>query len=485
MNAIDLVSYDLLEPQDIEQFKTGRVVICNNIYDGSYTGCRFDILQHLQVKANIIAPLFLGNELLGLLCVQQCSEPRNWQPQEIALFKQAQAQTNLALQQAHLIEQLKRARQEAELGRQKAIEFAQVEQARQVAELASLEQRQQKEELQHQVLTLLQDIEGSADGDFTVRANVTEGTIGTVADFFNAIIENLRQIVRQVQQTAIQVNTALQADEQSVEQLSLIALKQADEISHSLESILAMTSSIQAVAENARQAAAITRVASTAAQTGGKAIDATVNNIVNLRERVVETTNKAKVLDESSQEIAKVVTLVQEISLKTNLLAINAGLEASRAGAEGEGFRVVADQIGKLAKQSVSATKEIEEVLEIIQQNTKGVVEAMEEGRTQVINSTEMILDVRQSLEEIFEVSHQIDGLVQSISDATVSQAQTSQIVTALMQEIAQISQQTSDSSLQVSSSLRQTVEVAQHLQESVGRFKIDSFEDERWNVQR
>lgn len=481
MNAIDLVSYDLLEARDIEQFKMGQFVICNDIYDGSNTVVRFDILQHLQVKATMIAPLFLGNNLLGLLCVQQCSEPRSWQPQEIALFKQAQAQSNLALQQAHLIEQLKRARQEAELGRQKAIEFAQVEQARQVAELTSIEQRQQKEELQHQVLTLLQDIEASADGDFTVRANVTEGTIGTVADFFNAIIENLRQIVRQVQQTAIQVNSALQADEQSVEQLSLTALRQADEISHSLESILAMTSSIQAVAENARQAAAITRIASTAAQTGGKAIDATVNNIVNLRERVVETTNKAKVLDESSQEIAKVVTLVQEISLKTNLLAINAGLEASRAGAEGEGFRVVADQIGKLAKQSVSATKEIEQVLEVIQQNTKGVVGAMEEGRTQVINSTEMILDVRQSLEEIFEVSHQIDGLVQSISDATVSQAQTSQIVTALMQEIAQISQQTSDSSLQVSSSLRQTVEVAQHLQESVGRFKIDSFEDGTW----
>ncbi|HEY9833063.1 MAG TPA: GAF domain-containing protein, partial [Stenomitos sp.] len=290
MNAIDLVSYDLLEARDIEQFKTGQIVICNDIYDGSYTACRFEILQHLQVKATMMAPLFAGNALLGLLCVHQCSEPRNWQPQEIALFNQAAAQTNLALQQAHLIQQLKRAREEAELGRQKAIEFAQVEQARQVAELASLEQRQQKEELQNQVLTLLQDIEGSADGDFTVRANVTEGTIGTVADFFNAIVENLRQIVRQVKQTAIQVNTALQADEQSVEQLSLAALKQADEIRYSLESILAMTSSIQAVAENARQAAAITRVASTAAQTGGKAIDTTVNNIVNLRERVVETT---------------------------------------------------------------------------------------------------------------------------------------------------------------------------------------------------
>jgi twitching motility protein PilJ len=265
--------------------------------------------------------------------------------------------------------------------------------------------------------------------------------------------------------------------------LSLAALQQADEIGHSLDALQEMTTTIQVIAENARKAATVSHVAFTAAETGGKAIDFTVNNIVNLRGRVIETANKAKVLDDSSKQIAKVVTLVQEISLKTNLLAINAGLEASRAGTEGEGFRVVAEQIGKLAKQSVVATQEIEEVMQVIQKNTKEVVEAMEEGRTQVIDSSEMILDARQSLEQIFEVSRQIDGLVQSISDATVSQAQTSQIVTALMQEIATISQNTSDSSSQVSSSLRQTLEVSEKLQKFVDRFKIGSAEEELLNI--
>lgn len=469
---------DPLGTENIDQFRSGQVVVCNNIYEAGYSTCHCEILESLQVKANMVAPLFQDNNLeefglIGLLGVHQCSEPRVWQQQEIALFRQAAAQASLALKQAYLIEQLERARKEAELGRQKAIEFAKVEQARQVAELASLEQRQQKEELQQQVLSLLQDIEASAEGDLTVRADVTEGIIGTVGDFFNAIIENLRQIVMQVKQTALQVNTSLQTDEQSVRQLSFAALKQADEITRSLDSVLAMTSSIQAVAENARQAATVAHIASTAAETGGKAIDATVDNIVNLRKKVVETANKVKVLDDSSKRIAKVVALVHEISLKTSLLAINAGLEASRAGEEGEGFRVVSEQISKLAKQAVNATQEIEDVLEVIQLGTTEVSAAMEEGRTQAIDSTHMILDARQHLDKIFEVSHQIDELVQSISTATVSQVETSEKVTELMQEIARTSQYTSESSRQVSSSLRQTVEVAEQLQQSVDRFNI------------
>ncbi|HEY9651893.1 MAG TPA: methyl-accepting chemotaxis protein, partial [Coleofasciculaceae cyanobacterium] len=197
-------------------------------------------------------------------------------------------------------------------------------------------------------------------------------------------------------------------------------------------------------------------------------------NIVNLREKVVETARKVRVLGESSKQISKVVSLVQEIALKTNLLAINAGLEATRAGEEGEGFRVVSEQIGQLAKQAVNATHEIEQVLEVIQQGTKEVIESMEEGKTQAIDSTHSILDAKENLEKIFDVSHQIDQLVQSIFDTTVSQAQTSQIVTELMKQIAEISQQTTNSSNQVSNSLRQTVSVAQQLQESVGRFKIE-----------
>jgi twitching motility protein PilJ len=339
--------------------------------------------------------------------------------------------------------------------------------------LSSLDQRQQKEALQRQVLQLLTDIEATATGDLSVRADVSEDELGTVADFFNMLIENLRQLVMQVKQASVQVNTSVQDDERAVEQLSEQALTQALDITRTLESFEQMTYSIQAVAENAHQAAEVAHIAATAAETGGAAIDTTVESILDLQTTVVKTADKVKVLGESSQQIAKVVSLVQQIALQTNLLAVNAGIEANRAGEGGEGFRVIAAQVGALATQSTNATREIEEVIETLQLGTQEVIKAMEKGTVQVVDSSRSVISAKESLEQIFEVSHQIDELVRSISNTTVSQAQTSQAVTDLMQQIARTSQHTSDSSRKVSGSLRKTVEVAEQLQMSVGRFKI------------
>ncbi len=468
IQAMGQTIYDPLGSGDIERYSNGRVWFCNDIYAADLTECHCQILEQLEVKANMVAPIWQDGELMGLLCVHQCSGPRVWQEYEIELIGQLASQISFALNQAVLLEQLERSRQEAEFVSQ------QVEQARQLAELTSIEQREQKEALQRQVLELLNDIEGSAHGDLTVRANVTESTIGTVADFFNSIIENLRKIVMQVKLTSAQVNSALKQDEEAVEQLSVAALNQADEITRTLGSVEKMTDSIQVVAENARQAAIVARSASEAAEASGVAIDDTVENIVNLQETVVQTAHKVRLLGESSKQIAKVVSLVQSIALQTNLLAINASIEASRAGEEGLGFRVVAEQIGELATQVANSTHEIEQVIQGIQAGTKEVVEAMEQSKTQVSDGTRRVVDAKQNLEQIFEVSRQIDQLVQSISSATVSQAHTSQLVTDLMQEIARTSRRTSDSSDKVSNSLRQTVEVAQELQMSVGRFKIE-----------
>ncbi|MBW4544383.1 MAG: GAF domain-containing protein [Symplocastrum torsivum CPER-KK1] len=477
-SAIGQVIYDPLTKESIDRYKNQRVSVCNNIYEVGFSQCHCEILESLEVKANMVAPILQGGELVALLCAHQCSAPRNWTYEETALLKQLAAQIGLALNHASLLEQLERSRQEAELARQEAESVSkQVEQARQLAELNSLEQRQQKEALEHQVLALLDDIEATAQGDLTVRADVSESQLGTVADFFNLLIENLREIVVQVKQASAQVNTSLEEDQQAVEQLSLAAFKQSSEVTHILNSVEQMMYSVQVVAENAHKAAAVAHTAATAAETSGAAIDSTVNKIVNLQTTVVKTADKVRLLSDSSQQIAKVVSLVQQIALQTNLLAVNAGIEANRAGEEGEGFRVVAAQVGALATQSTNAIKEIEQVIETIQLGTKEVVEAMEEGRTQVVDSTNQVVDAKQSLEQIFEVSREIDELVQSISDATVAQTQISEGVTDLIQEIAETSKLTSDSSRKVSSSLRQTVEVAEKLQMSVGRFKVGSEE--------
>ena len=335
------------------------------------------------------------------------------------------------------------------------------------------EQRKQRETMQTQVLTLLTDIDGAAKGDLTVRADVSEGEIGTVADFFNSIVESLRKIVNQVKEAAGEVNSSLGEDEVSVRKLAEDSMRQAEETTRTLSSVEQMTVSIQEVSASARKAAQVTQTVSLTAEVGGEVMDRTVQSIVDLRETVAETAKKVKRLGESSQQISKVVSLINEIALQTNLLAINASIEAARAGEEGRGFAVVAEEVGKLAAQSANATKEIEGIVQTIQLETSEVVEAMEVGTSQVVEGTQLVEETKQSLEKLFEASGQIDQLVQSISSATVSQTQTSQKVSDLMKEIASISEQTSASSRQVSTSLQKTVEIADDLQASVQAFNV------------
>lgn len=439
--------------QYVEKYKRGRVKATENIYDAGLTKCYLGQLEPFKVKANLVAPILVDSKLLGLLVTHQCSSTRPWQESDITFFKQVAIQVGFALDQAALLEQR--------------------EQARIIAEVVSEEQRREKEGLQLQLLELLSDIEGAAQGDLTVRADVTTGEIGTVADFFNAVIESLRGIVTQVKKAANQVNTSLGENEGAIRQLSVEALKQAEETTRTLSSVEKMSRSIQEVAENARQAATVARSASSTAEAGGIAMDRSVQNIQRLRQTVSETAKKVKRLGESSQQISKVVSLINQIALQTNLLAINAGIEAARAGEEGQGFAVVAEEVGELAARSAAATKEIEKIVENIQQGTSEVVEAMELGTAQVVEGTHLVEDAKKSLTQILEVSRQIDTLVQSISTATVSQAETSQVVTELMKEIALVSERTSNSTRRVSGSLQETVGIAQELQATVRTFNV------------
>ncbi|MBW4631510.1 MAG: GAF domain-containing protein [Iphinoe sp. HA4291-MV1] len=440
-----------------ETYKDGRVRAISNIYQDanlSNAACYTKMLEKFAVKANLVAPIMIEGQLVGLMIAHHCDSPRNWQQAEIDLFRQLATQVGYALEQAQLLEE--------------------VEKARAIAERSSEDERQQKETLQMQLLELLSEVEGAASGDLTVRAEVTTGEIGTVADFFNSIVESLRLIVTQVQQAATQVNKAIGTNSGAIHQLAEEALTQAAEINHTLDAVDEMTQSIQQVAYSAQQAAAVANSAAQTAKKSGMAMDMTVQNILHLRETVGETTKKVKRLGESTQQISRVVALINQISMQTNLLAINAGIEAARAGEEGQGFAVVAEEVGELASRSAVATKEIEQIVENIQRETTEVVQAMEVGTTQVVEGTRIVEDAKHNLAQILEISRQIDTLVQSISLATASQVQTSQTVSQFMKDIAASSQRTSDSSMKVSQSLQQTVEISQQLQASVGTFKVN-----------
>lgn len=439
----------------VEPYKHGRVQALEDIHNAGLTECHLAQLEPYKVRANLVAPILAHNTLHGLLVTHQCSRTRCWQEPEIQFFQEVALQLGLALDRIEVLDQLERSRLQAE-------------------QLAD-EQRQLQAALRQQLVVLIDQVEGAASGDLTVRADVTTGEIGTVGDFFNAIVESLRQIVVQVKHSATQVNTALSENETTIQQLANEALRQSEDIAETLSSVDHMTTSLQTVAENAHQAAAFTRSASTTAEASQVAIDFTVQSILELRETMSETAQKMKRLGESSQSISKVISLINQIAMKTNMLALNAGIEAARAGESGLGFAIVAEEVGELATQSTSATQEIEKLVEDIQQETRQVIEAMEQSTVQIVEGTRFVRDAKQNMGHLRQLSQQTDQLVQSISAETLSQTKVSQAVAAVMQELAEISQRTAKSSQQVTDSLQHTVGIAQDLQMSVSAFTVEA----------
>ncbi|WP_416669350.1 methyl-accepting chemotaxis protein [Egbenema bharatensis] len=336
------------------------------------------------------------------------------------------------------------------------------------------EQEQAKEDLQRQVIRLLDDVEGAARGDLTVQAEVTADVLGAVADSFNLTIQNLREIVQQVKTAARQVTKSSTENEIFARSLSSDALRQAEELAVTLNSVQVMTDSIQRVAESAREAEDVARSASATALKGGEAVERTVSGILEIRETVAETTRKVKRLAESSQEISKIVALISQIASRTNLLALNASIEAARAGEAGRGFAIVADEVRQLADRAAKASKEIEQIVLQIQGETSSVMTAMEEGTQQVIEGTRLAEQAKRSLEDIIQVSNRIDALVRSITADTVEQTETSRAVAQVMQSVELTAQETSQESQRVSASLQNLVGVARDLLASVERFRVE-----------
>lgn len=336
-------------------------------------------------------------------------------------------------------------------------------------------QRRVNERLQQGVIQLLLDIEGAKLGDLTVRATVDDGEMGSIADAFNATIQSLSQLVTQVQTATYQVHESAFNSEASVRRLSQEATSQANVISVTLNSVAEMAQSIHSVADSAQEAAVIARKALLAAQEGWETMDETVRSIQNIRTSVAETSKKVKRLAESSQEIYKIVSIISGISEKTNLLAFNASIEAARAGKNGQGFRVVADEVRRLAERVTNSTKEIEQLVTTIQQETAEVLQTMEQSTKQVVTGTKLVGKTKQTLENLAVISQKIDQLLQSISVSTVSQTQASKMVKQTMEEVAAIAKNTSSESEAVSSALQALVAVAEELQGYVAKFRVEN----------
>ena len=454
VKIIELESEVPCFPADyVEPYRKGRIQAIEDVSQANLSTCHREQLEKWQVKANVVVPILLNQQLYGLLGAHDCSAPHPWSDAEVETFKQIALQMGYAMEQALLLEE--------------------VQQARTIAEDTSFEQQQQKEQLEYQIESFLGDIEDSFEGNLTVRAQVTEGVMGTVADFFNATIESLQQLVLQVQSGANVVTTTAQGSEQDIQELSHESQRQAEAITNALNQIQMMTSSIQAVAENAKAAEVQVQQAGHILETGDQAMNQTVAGIVAVQKTVYATARKVKNLGEASAKISRVVNLISEFANQTNILALNASVEATRVSQEEQGFATVATEVRTLAEQSANATREIEQIVVEIQTETDEVIKAMELGLKRVMVGTKYVKGTRKILTDLVNVSQHIQQLVQQIAESAGTQAQTSSSLSQTVQEVAEIAQQTSEKSLTVATSFNQLLTVAGQLQQGVTQFTV------------
>ncbi|MCA1991764.1 MAG: GAF domain-containing protein [Coleofasciculus sp. S288] len=435
-------------------YRKNEPTAVSDITQTNYLTFDRELLEQWGAKSYIIAPLFKGDQLWGLLAVYQNTEPRAWEEGEIKLLVQMATQLGIALQQAESLEQLQ-------------------QQSQQLVEAAHRE-KAAKEELQQEVIQLLSAVRPALQGDLTVRAPVTEDEVGTVADAYNNTLQSLRSIVRQVQESSRKVAQTSQQSDDSITGLTAQAQIQFQALSQALDRIQTMVEFTQAVGSSAQQVEEAVQQANQTVRQGDAAMNRTVDGILDIRETVAETSKRLKRLSESTQKVSRVVNLISNFTTQTQLLALNAAIEATRAGEYGRGFVVVADEVRSLARQSAEATTEIAQLVQEIQAGTAEVSSVMETGIQQVAQGTNLVNDTRQTLNAIVEATSKISELVEGITKATQIQTKEFQSVTETMGEVAAIANKTTEDSVAISTSFKELRLMAQNLQVSADQFKVD-----------
>ncbi len=342
------------------------------------------------------------------------------------------------------------------------------DQQRRLKVTADLNQRNQEA-----ILRLLDEMGSLAEGDLTVRATVTEDITGAIADSINFAVEALRSLVTTINETAVQVAAAAQETQATAMHLAEAAEQQAQQITSASAAINEIAVSIDEVSKNSAESADVAQRSVQIAGKGAAMVRQTIQGMDNIRDQIQETSKRIKRLGESSQEIGSIVELINDIAEQTNILALNAAIQAASAGDAGRGFAVVADEVQRLAERASNATKRIETLVQTIQSDTNEAVSSMEQTTAEVVAGARLAEDAGLALGEIEKVSNDLADLIQNISEAARQQSAAATNISATMNVIQEITTQTSVGASQTAESIGNLAQLAADLRRSVADFKL------------
>ena len=335
------------------------------------------------------------------------------------------------------------------------------------------EQASQNERNQAAILQLLDEIADLAEGDLTIHASVTENFTGAIADSINFAIDQMRGLVSNINDLSVQVAKAASETQSTASNLASAAENQAREIGAASQAINEMAVSIDHVSSNAAESAAVADRPGAIPKKGADGVQDTITGMDTIRSQIQETSKRIKRLGESSQEIGDIVSLINDIADQTNILSLNAAIQASMAGDAGRGFAVVADEVQRLAERSSAATKQIAALVKTIQTDTNEAVISMEQTTTEVVNGAKRAQDAGVALEEIENVSTSLAELIQNISNAARQQAASAGHISNTMNVIQDITAQTVSATDQTASSIGKLAGMANQMRESVEGFNL------------
>jgi twitching motility protein PilJ len=324
------------------------------------------------------------------------------------------------------------------------------------------------------ILRLMNELQAVAEGDLTQQATVTEDITGAIADSVNYTVEELRTLVSQVQGTVSRVTETTQQVEATSTELLAASSEQLREIRDTGESVLQMAGRINDVSGQAQETAAVARQSLDAAESGLRAVQNTIGGMNSIRDQIQETSKRIKRLGESSQEIGEITELISDITEQTNVLALNAAIQAASAGEAGRGFSVVAEEVQRLAERSGDATRQIAALVKTIQTDTQDAVGAMERSTQGVVEGTRLTDAAGTALGDIDRVSRRLADLIGHISNQALSEAQSANVVAANIQHIFAVTEQTGEGTRSTAQMVRELSRTAEELKQSVARFKIE-----------